>query len=392
MPNADARVPDTDPTKLRRQQIVPRLLALLLLAFLAYPIDGLTGEHPVLFLALAGFAGGYVWVVWRNTPHLHTNQTPIALFATIGCGALLVPTLGAEWFAGLSFFASVMLLINFPQRLWHIVLPALLVTSVAVALFFLNEPPGAVVFLLLQVLIGSGLQVALYRQLKLSNELRQARIELTQLAVTQERLRIARDLHDILGQHLSAISLKAQVAARIVASDPQRAALEMTEVGALARDGLAAARAAVSGYRQVSLTAEAASAEALLRTAGLRTTVRLPADGLPSPIDECAGWVVREAVTNALRHARARQCDIEVRRDDGWVTVEVRDDGLGAKLENPPMFGIGLTGLSERVAMVGGTLSVESHDGHFCVRASIPVNAQPSAASDATQPESPQAA
>lgn len=201
-------MPDTDPTKLRRQQIVPRLLALLLLAFLAYPIDGLTGEHPVLFLALAGFAGGYVWVVWRNTPHLHTNQTPIALFATIGCGALLVPTLGAEWFAGLSFFASVMLLINFPQRLWHIVLPALLVTSVAVALFFLNEPPGAVVFLLLQVLIGSGLQVALYRQLKLSNELRQARIELTQLAVTQERLRIARDLHDILGQHLSAISLK----------------------------------------------------------------------------------------------------------------------------------------------------------------------------------------
>lgn len=376
MPNADPKAPPTDPTKLRRHQIVPRFLALLLLAFLAYPIVGLTDQHPLLFLALIGFAGGYVWVIWRNTPQLHTNQTPLAIAGTIGCGSILVPTLGPDWFAGLSFFASVMLLINFPQRWWRVILPLLILTSVAIAVLCLHMTRGNLLILILQLVIGSGLQVALYRQLGISNELRQARIELTQLAVTQERLRIARDLHDILGQRLSAISLKAQIAARVVASDPQRAALEMTEVGALARDGLAAARAAVSGYRQISLGAEAASAEALLTTAGLRTRVRLPIGGLPAPLDECAGWVVREAVTNALRHARAGQCEIAVTRDNDWVTVEVCDDGVGAKLEHPPMFGIGLTGLSERVAMVGGRLSVESRNGSFCVRARMPIDAR----------------
>lgn len=373
----EAPIENMEAPWLRRRLLLVRIFALSVMAFLAYPIVGLSHENLLWYLPLAGFGIGYVRAIWRNTPQLHGNRAPWTIVATLLCGSILVPVLQFDWFSGLTFFASVMLLVNFPLRWWRVIVPGLIVTALVVSAVVLRADADSILFLAVQVLVGAGMQVVIYTQMETSAELHKARVELAQLAVTKERLRIARDLHDSLGQQLSAITLKADVAARIVDSDPQQAIIEMTEVGSLARNGLAAARAVVSGYRQVSLAAEAKAAETLLRTSGLEVTARGLERELPRPVDECAGWVVREAVTNVVRHARACRCEIEVAPTDGAVAVEVRDDGVGAKLADPPAYGTGLTGLAERLALTDAELEVGSDDGWFTVRAVLPLRGEP---------------
>jgi two-component system sensor histidine kinase DesK len=341
------------------------------MAFLAYPAVALTEENPLLYLVLAAFALGYTRVIWRNTPHLHANRAPVTIVATLAAGTLLLPVLDYDWLSGMGFYSSVLLLINFPLRWWRVIVVAHTAVFVFVAVAILHAETNSVVTLALLTLIVSSVQVAIYKQIDTSMQLQQARAELTQLAIAEERLRIARDLHDILGQRLSAVALKAEVAARIIGRDPDRAITEMNEVGAVARDALAEVRAAVSGYRHVSLAVEAESAEALLKAAGVVVTVSGQLDDLREPVEECAAWLVREAATNVVRHAKARRCDIVVSRGS-HLTVEVRDDGIGAALTEPPPRGTGLTGLAERVALAGGELWVGPCEGWFLIRARLP--------------------
>ncbi|HEX6969186.1 MAG TPA: sensor histidine kinase [Micromonosporaceae bacterium] len=355
---------------LRRRGIQVRLFALALLAFLAYPVVGLADRNRLLYLPLALFAAGYVRVVWRNTPDLHRNRAPVTLGLTHMAGALLLPSLGFDWLSGLAFFSSVMLLINFSLRWWPTIITAHSVTFVGAAAATGATLEGLTTMFFL-VVITHAVQVSIYRQLEMSTQLQQARANLTQLALAEERLRIARDLHDILGQRLSAVALKAELAARLVTLDQARAAIEMTEVGAVARDALAEVRAAVSGYRKVSLAVEAQSAEALLKASGIVVTIQGTLQQLEEPFEQCAASLVREATTNTVRHSNARHCQITVTHDDKVVTVEIRDDGVGASLPRPPRYGTGLTGLAERVALANGELFIGPCDGWFVVRARL---------------------
>ncbi|WP_326552090.1 sensor histidine kinase [Micromonospora sp. NBC_01813] len=357
---------------IRRRGIQVRLFALSCLAFLAFPLSVAHTRSSWLYLGLTLFVFGYAWVIVRNTPRLHANRAPVAIVLTVACGFLMVPQLRYDWLSGLAFFSLVMLLINCPLRWWTALVVTHTVAFVAIAVVLLRAGIDSVVILVLLIAITSGVQVAIYNQIDTSMQLLQARAELTQLAVAKERLRIARDLHDILGQRLSAVTLKADLAARMVDTAPQRAVIEMAEVAEVARDALAEVRAAVSGYRKVSLAVEAQSAEALLQASGVVVTVRGALHDLPEPVEECAAWLVREAATNILRHARARRCAIAVTRDDGRFVLEVHDDGVGAGLPESPAPGTGLTGLAERVQLVGGDLSVGPRDGWFVLRAELP--------------------
>ncbi|MFY1636692.1 sensor histidine kinase [Solwaraspora sp. WMMB335] len=356
---------------LRRRGIQVRLFALSCLAFLAFPLSVAHERSGLLYVGLAVFTAGYSRVILRNTPRLHTNRAPVTIVLTLICGFLMVPLLRYDWLSGLSFFSSVMLLINCPLRWWPtlVVVQAVSFVTIAVAM---QVSIDSLVILVLLIAITSGVQVAIYNQIDTSMQLLQARAELTQLAVAKERLRIARDLHDILGQRLSAVALKADLAARMVDSAPRRAATEMVEVGAVARDALAEVRAAVSGYRKTSLAVEAQSAETLLQASGVVVIIDGGRVDLPEPIEECAAWLVREAATNIVRHAKARRCAITVGGSEATVVLEVRDDGVGATLVEPPVCGTGLTGLAERVAIVGGSLCVGPDDGWFVLRAELP--------------------
>ncbi|WP_438485493.1 sensor histidine kinase [Streptomyces sp. S186] len=174
----------------------------------------------------------------------------------------------------------------------------------------------------------------------------EARAEVARLASEAERARIARDLHDLLGHSLTAITVKSGLARRLAASESSRALPEITEVETLTRQALADVRAAVSGYRDVTLVSELARGRELLRASGVTADLPTAADVVDGAHQELFGWVVREGLTNVARHARASRCTVMLSAS----AVEVRDDGVGA----PASDGNGLSGLRERVAAAGG--------------------------------------
>jgi two-component system, NarL family, sensor histidine kinase DesK len=188
--------------------------------------------------------------------------------------------------------------------------------------------------------------------------LRAAREELARRAVAEERLRFARDLHDLLGHSLSLITLKSELAGRLLPGAPERAAKEIREAEEAARRALREVREAVSGYRQPTLGEELIGARDMLQAAGIACRIENGAGRLPKPVDAVLAWAVREGATNVVRHSRARHCTVRIGRGEGAVCAEIEDDGL----TRPPAGegsgrstdGSGLSGLAERVASIAG--------------------------------------
>ena len=187
------------------------------------------------------------------------------------------------------------------------------------------------------------------KNVRVNQQLRDARAELATLAVAEERQRIARDLHDILGHSLTAIALKSALARKLVERDPAAATAEIADVERLAREALADVRSTASGMRDVSLAGELAIANSMLRSAGVNPILPNAVDDIAAEGREVFGFVVREAVTNVVRHADATRCTVTVTPR----SVEITDDGRGST--DPA--GNGLSGLADRVRSVGGTLT-----------------------------------
>jgi two-component system, NarL family, sensor histidine kinase DesK len=158
--------------------------------------------------------------------------------------------------------------------------------------------------------------------------LRQTRAELARIAVSEERLRIARDLHDLLGHSLSLIALKAELSRRMIGTDAERAEREIAELESVARQSLRDVREAVAGYRQPDLASELAAARQLLTAAGVACRIESPAElGIPGEVDAVLAWTVREGITNVVRHAAARSALITVSSSGSAAIAEISDDG-----------------------------------------------------------------
>jgi two-component system sensor histidine kinase DesK len=212
---------------------------------------------------------------------------------------------------------------------------------------------------LFPVIIGAGNTFFAERN-RMNRKLRKASEEIEHLAKVAERERIARDLHDVLGHTLSVITLKSELAGKLIERDPQRAGKEIREVEEISRQALSEVRDAIRGYRSKGLLAEIAQAKCTLETAGVAvrcdasTTVKLPAmqEGVLT-------MAVREAVTNVVRHAHAHTCCLRLEQQNGACRLEIEDDGRGG----PHAEGNGLRGMRERVEMLGGTLRRDSQTG-----------------------------
>jgi two-component system, NarL family, sensor histidine kinase DesK len=242
---------------------------------------------------------------------------------------LTVARLGARSAPFVAAMALAALLVPVAVGSWH----------VSLAKSFADVTPVAIP--VVAIAMAATMQVV-----RANQALAETRAELARLAAENERIRIARDLHDLLGHSLTAITVKAGLARRLGPTNPAGAVDQITEVEELCRQVLAEVRAAVSGYREVTLASELARGRELLRVSGIAADLPTATEVADPFHQELFGWAVREGLTNVIRHSRARSCAVRVSAS----CVEITDDGHGS--DAPP--GNGLSGLRERAAAAGG--------------------------------------
>ncbi|WP_329618332.1 histidine kinase [Streptomyces brevispora] len=208
-------------------------------------------------------------------------------------------------------------------------------------------------------------------------ELRSTRQELARTAVEKERLRFSRDLHDLLGHTISVIVVKSEAARRIAPHDMDQALQQVADIESVGRQALTEIREAVTGYREGSLATELDRARSALTAAGMEPTVRRSGPPLSPQTEALLGWVVREAVTNVLRHSSATACAFVIDGTPDRARLTVTDDGRApAAPPAPGIGGTGLRGLTERLAAAGGSLEAgPGPGGGFVVTAELPADA-----------------
>jgi two-component system sensor histidine kinase DesK len=235
---------------------------------------------------------------------------------------------------------------------------------------------------LLPVLLIGLAMMGFRMQMMLMRQLAQARETVAKLATNEERLRLARDMHDLTGQSLSMITLKSELAAKRLAKLPSSAErdaalTELGDIGRVSRQTLHDIREAVSGYRRPTLAIEVITARNALEAAGISLDddagLTLRSGTFDPEAEAVLAWCLREAVTNVIRHSRARHCRIRLSERMGEVSLEVTDDGRGfaGQAHDDPAtpdvsdsrHGSGLRGVSERLSAIGGRLSLEPAGG-----------------------------
>jgi two-component system sensor histidine kinase DesK len=341
-----------------------------LLAYLLYVVDAVTkfshgagavcgyvilAVFAVCWLAAMGPMGQPVisrrfWVLYGVLVALAGAELPLAHAAAfVLCIYLTATTVG--YLGGRS--APIVLALALAALLVPVAIPS---WHVSLAASFDDVTPVAIPVIALSI-------YGFLRVHRGNVALAEARAQLASLAAENERIRIARDLHDLLGHSLTTITVKAGLAARLGRSDTARALEEIAEVEVLARRSLADVRSAVANYRDVTLMGELATGRELLRAAAITADLPHAVDVVDPAHQELFGWVVREGLTNIVRHSHASSCAIRLSAS----AVEIVDDGVGGAGPGIPgpettgpetrgSAGSGLKGLRERVAAAGGVV------------------------------------
>jgi len=311
-------------------------------------IDAVAG-----FAILAAFCACYVIAIPVAVDDPRGRQVPWLVAALVALAVAEVPFARADSFV-MGVFVVVPAVAALRLRAWPIVAGAVaapLVVPSVIASWHSGPAWGTAASIALTALA----LYAFFEVVAGNRALSEARSEIARLAAENERARISRDLHDLLGHSLTTITVKARLARRLGESDPGRALSEIAEVEDLARRALEEVRAAVSGNQTVSLATELATAKAILTAAGVTADIPGASDIVDPAYQELFAWVVREGVTNVVRHAHARTCSIRL----APATVEIVDDGVGSEAS----CGNGLRGLRERVEAAGSSLTVGSGPG-----------------------------
>ncbi|MFE4515329.1 sensor histidine kinase [Kitasatospora sp. NPDC056783] len=380
------------PIESRRQLMVKVAWMALWMLYLAYPAsDLLHGDHGPAgtvfgWCCLAAFVVAYVLlVIFRSQAGMRPRACLVIVTTMIALAVAASVVLGGA-FLTLFIYASVCVAIIAPARyaLHALVTMAALTAAIGAAI---GAGVDDISTFALSAFLSGVAMTGLQRLVATMKELREARAAVAHLAASEERLRLARDLHDLLGHSLSLITLKSELAGRFMdAGKDEAARAQVADIEQVARQSLIDVREAVTGFRRPTLPVELAAA----RTALGAAQVRLEAapelvDSWPSLADEESGalaWALREAVTNVVRHGEgATVCTVTA--DEHWeangeryAVLEVTDNGRGPGKSQP---GNGLSGLEERLALVGGRLETgpgERGKG-FRLRASVPLRTVP---------------
>jgi two-component system, NarL family, sensor histidine kinase DesK len=331
----------------------------------------ITGLHPPQLAVAFGFlvwAGLWLWLWLRAIGRNHSGE--IAGLAGITVLSILFTLIEPDPHGTILVFASVIAGVIFPPRRALLALTALAVLQALLLAARQVDPLGSLNILINNVFVGL-VAVGARFFWEAYRELVRAREQLAHLAVTEERLRFARDLHDLLGQSLSVLVLKSELVAKQLPADSDESTRnEVRDIAQVARKSLNDLREAVGGYRRATLQAEISSARSALVAAGIGLRVEDELGTVPPDQDGVLAWCLREAVTNVVKHSGARSCEVRLTSEDGDAKLDVTDDGRGATSLDG---GAGLAGMRERVELVGGTLRVGSDNGHgMHVQVSVP--------------------
>jgi len=356
----------------RRRWYTGAVFALLwqVLEIIAVWTDGRSlRAHVVSSIALAVVYAAYLFapeLMWRR--NLRERVLVLAGVALLAGLLLLVVGPLAVWtwllIAALSGFVA--------ERFWVAAVVVLGIVAaqllVAVSTGWDNAVDNGILFApVITVSVGASM-LFFGRQREAEQRLGVAQDEITRLAVVEERARFSRDLHDVLGHSLTVVAMKSELATRLVDVDPARAKTEMQDVERLSREALQGLRRAVSGYREADLDAELVSARAALEAAAIDAALPRDADAAADDVRSLFAWVLREGVTNIVRHAAASRVRVTLTR----TALTVEDDGTGVLA--PPstavvLGGNGLRGLRERAEAVGAVLTTGTSDlGGFLLR------------------------
>lgn len=332
-------------------------MAVIWLGFLFFPLasawesDAAPVARAATITAIVGFAVLYVlgYTFWER----HALWVMGALSA---CTLAMVPVLGIDAL-GLTPYLGAYSALQVPAPQWR--WTTAVIAAVPVLSLFGTDDFPVFFFILVWPIIGGCTIVRLLTDAEL-----QAGAARQSLALVAERERVARDVHDVLGHSLTALSVKAELAARLIDVDPARAKAELESIQDTARQALAEVRATVGGLRAANLEAELATLPRVLDDAGIETTVAGTVADTDPRHRALLAWVLRESVTNVVRHARARSVVIELGPDG----IAVTDDGAGCAGAE----GNGLRGMRERVAGAGGTLEITEATPGTRIRVALP--------------------
>ncbi len=365
-----------------------RAFGYLAFLFVLYPVVTLlaAGSHPVesvLAIAATGMFLVLIYIGSRIAPNDRRRESwvgPVAVLAIDAIGMVLTVYARENWLAFFYYAATGASPLQPPRRSSTLILISGAAAAVTVGLRG-AQPPDAILQGFSVTVIGL-LVLSANETRRTNRALVEARHELARLAVAEERNRIARDLHDTLGHTLSLITLKSELAGRLLPDDPDRARTEIADVERVAREALGSVRETVSGYRKPTLEAELAAARAALAAADMTVDADAPPPDLPPAIDAVLAWTVREGVTNVVRHSHARNVSIRIARRAGRAEAEIEDDGpADAAAEVPHTAGAsgpngastGLVGLHERVAALGGEFEAGRTRRGFLLRVELPL-------------------
>jgi two-component system sensor histidine kinase DesK len=340
------------------------------------PPDKELGWTPYVWLIWLGFfflqpvSNGAGWKEWLATA-LGTSVFLVLYFASywvqdrrrlwiIAAMALLGAGFAPFNAGGVVFFIYAATIIPFAADTWFAakVIAALVTVAVLEALLLHLGVWFVIVGSVLPIALGS-VNIHFAQRNRANRQLRMAQDEIEHLARVAERERIARDLHDVLGHTLSVVILKSELASKLMAHDPERAGNEIRDVEHIAREALAEVRNAIGGYRAGGLEEELARAASTLKTAGVEPECQSVHMSLSPAQETVLALAMREAVTNVVRHARAKQCRVRLEPVDGNCKLEIQDDGRGGSQGE----GNGVRGMRERVEALGGSLRRETSAG-----------------------------
>ncbi|MEC0705998.1 sensor histidine kinase [Bacillus haynesii] len=340
------------------------------LIYLLLPISYLTNQTSGI-KQLIGFGLVLLFLVtYRQLFFISPQKKLFTYWLAIQLSIILIYTVFYDInLVFLGFFSANFIGYYREKKIFRRGLASLVVVLVAPFIYHLLKDPSLLnrlfyflPFLVIMLISPYGIR-SMNRRMELEQELDEANQQIKELVKREERVRIARDLHDTLGHTLSLLTLKSQLVQRTIASDPERARKEAREMETTSRAALKQVRELVSDMKTATVAEELIHIQQILRAADITFEYMGGSDfsNIPPVTQNIVSMCIREAATNIVKHSRATHCTISISQTDEKISIAIKDDGMGMNQQTP--FGNGLRGMKERLALIDGALDVSTHNG-----------------------------